>query len=153
MEVTSRISNCETADGSSCKIVNGVNVWASGINLLDPIRREVTCRVTYTHHVTIYIYSLLLFIINNKHIFNANNEIHEYVTRTHDDLHVPAVKTAKFDNGTYITGIKVYNHLPQSIKTLANDVKSFKSTLKRFLCQHSFYSMNEYYQYSEDKDV
>jgi hypothetical protein len=68
-------------------------------------------------------------------------------------LHVPAVKTAKFGNGTYIIGIKVYNHLPQSIKTLANDVKSFKSTLKTFLCQHSFYSMNEYYQYREDKDV
>jgi hypothetical protein len=51
-----RRCNCDTADGSNCEIVNGVNVRASGINSLYPIRREVTCRVTYTQHVTIYIY-------------------------------------------------------------------------------------------------
>jgi hypothetical protein len=51
-----RISNCDTVDGSNCKIVNGVNVRASGINSLYAIRREVTCRVLYTQHVTIYIY-------------------------------------------------------------------------------------------------
>jgi hypothetical protein len=55
-----RTSNCDTADGSNCKIVNGVNVRASGINSLYPIRREVTCRVAYTQHVTIY-------ITNNDH--------------------------------------------------------------------------------------
>jgi hypothetical protein len=42
-----RRSNCETADGSSCKIGNGVNVRASGINSLYAIRREVTCRVIH----------------------------------------------------------------------------------------------------------
>jgi hypothetical protein len=49
-----RTSNCDTADDSNCEIVNGVNVRASGINSLYAIRREVTCRVTHTQHVTIY---------------------------------------------------------------------------------------------------
>jgi hypothetical protein len=48
-----RRSNCDTADGSNCKIVNGVNVRASGINSLYAIRCEVNCRVIYTQHVTI----------------------------------------------------------------------------------------------------
>jgi hypothetical protein len=48
-------STCETADGSNCQIVICVNVRASGINSLYLIRREVTCRVTYTQHVTIYL--------------------------------------------------------------------------------------------------
>jgi hypothetical protein len=48
-----RRSNCDTVDGSNCKTVNGVNVRASGINSLYAIRREVTCRVTYTQHVTV----------------------------------------------------------------------------------------------------
>jgi hypothetical protein len=48
-----RISNCDTADCSNCKIVNCVTVRASGINSLYPIRREVTCHVAYTQHVTI----------------------------------------------------------------------------------------------------
>jgi hypothetical protein len=50
-----RTSNCDTADCSNWKIVNGVNVRASGINSLYPIRREVTCRVIHTQHVTIYL--------------------------------------------------------------------------------------------------
>jgi hypothetical protein len=48
---------------------------------------------------------------------------------------------------------KVYNQLPQSIKILANDENSFKFALKRFLYNHSFYSMNEYFQYKEDKGL
>jgi hypothetical protein len=43
-----RISNCDNADGSNCEIVNCISVRASGINSLDPRRREVICRVTYT---------------------------------------------------------------------------------------------------------
>jgi hypothetical protein len=33
------ISNCDTVDGSNCKVVIGVNVRASGINSLYAIRR------------------------------------------------------------------------------------------------------------------
>jgi hypothetical protein len=58
---------------------------------------------------------------------------------------MPAVKLTKREKGAYITGIKVFNHLPQSIKKLVNEEKSFKSTLKGFLHHRSFYSMNEYY--------
>jgi hypothetical protein len=45
---------------------------------------------------------------------------------------------------------KVFNHLPQYIKALTNDQKCFKSTLKRILYHHSFYSMNEYHEYKEE---
>jgi len=52
-----------------------------------------------------------------------------------------------------LSGIKVFNHLPQYIKALTNDHKYFKSTLKRFLYHHSFYSMNKYYEYKEDRRI
>jgi hypothetical protein len=96
-----------------------------------------------------YIYALLLFTINNKNLFKKNNELHEYETRLHKNLYLPAMNLAKFDKGAYITGIKVFNHLSLSIKRLVKDEKGFKSTLKRFLCHHSFYSVNEYYQHTE----
>jgi hypothetical protein len=38
----------DTVDGSNCKIVNGMNVRASGINSLYPIRREVNCRALHS---------------------------------------------------------------------------------------------------------
>jgi len=78
-----------------------------------------------------YIYSLVLYTINNKHLFEANNEIHKYKTRNNNNLY----------------------HLPQYIKVSTNDHKYFKSTLKRFLYHHSFYSMNEYYEYKEDRRI
>jgi hypothetical protein len=57
----------------------------------------------------------------------------------------------KYEKGAYIAGIKDSNHLPQSIKILVDNEKSFKVSLKRFLCHHSFYSMQEYYQHMENK--
>ena len=60
---------------------------------------------------------------------------------------------SKFNNGAYISGIKAFNHLSQYIKALTNNHKHFKSTLKRFLFHHSFYSMNEYYEYKEDRKI
>jgi len=39
------------------------------------------------------------------------------------------------------------------IKSLANDMKSFKTSLKRFLYHHSFYSIAEYYEYNDDKGM
>jgi hypothetical protein len=80
-----------------------------------------------------YIYSLVLYTIKNKHLFDSNNEIHKY------NLHRPIANLSKFNNGAYISGIKVFNHLPQYIEALTNNHKHFKSTLKRFLFHHSFY--------------
>ena len=39
------------------------------------------------------------------------------------------------------------------IKVLVNDIKYFKLCLKRFLYHHSFYSIEEYFEYNEDKDI
>jgi hypothetical protein len=55
-----RRSNCDTADGSNCKIVNGVNVRASGINSLYPIQCEVNCRITHPTRDNIMIMDMLI---------------------------------------------------------------------------------------------
>jgi hypothetical protein len=63
-----RRSICDTADGSNCKIVNCVTVRASGINSLDPRRREVMCRVTYPTHdnmYTYYYYTIIILLLMN----------------------------------------------------------------------------------------
>jgi hypothetical protein len=80
-----------------------------------------------------YIYSLIRHTVNNKHLFNTNNEIHNYKTSYNNNLHLPIANSTKFNKGAYISGVKVFSHLPQYIKALANDQKCFKVTLKRFL--------------------
>jgi hypothetical protein len=37
--------------------------------------------------------------------------------------------------------------LPLSIKAHSNDAKRFKTTLKNYLIEHAFYSLDEYYQF------
>jgi hypothetical protein len=100
-----------------------------------------------------YMLSLLLFIVNNKHLFTSNNEIHKHRTRNNNNLHLPTVNIAKFHKGPYISGLKAFNHLPHRIKILANDMKSFKTALKRFLCSHPLYSIEEYYEYNDDENM
>jgi hypothetical protein len=68
-----------------------------------------------------YIYSLILYTVNNKHLFDTNNEISKYETRNNNNLHLPIVDSSKFNKEAYISGIKVFKHLPQSIKALTND--------------------------------
>jgi len=98
-----------------------------------------------------YIFSLILFTVKNKPLFTPNNKIHKYKTRNNTKLHLPTVNITKYYKGPYILCLKAFNHLPQHIKNLANDMKSFKTSLTRFLYHHSFYSIEEYYEYEDDK--
>jgi hypothetical protein len=94
-----------------------------------------------------YIYSLVLYTINNKHLFDTNNKIHKYKTKSNNNLYLPVANLSKFSKGAYISGKKVFSHLPQYIKDLTDNQTNFKSTLKRFLYHHYFYSINECYKY------
>ena len=100
-----------------------------------------------------YIFSLIIFTVDNKHLFTPNNEIHRYSTRNNSNLHLPTINLSKFYKGPYISGTKAFNHLPRYLKLLVSDVKCFKISLKRFLYHHSFYSVKEYYEHNEDKDM
>jgi len=44
-------------------------------------------------------------------------------------------------------GIRIFNNLPPHIKDLSSKVRKFEIYLKQFLHIHSFYSMEEYFQY------
>jgi hypothetical protein len=49
--------------------------------------------------------------------------------------------------GVLYSGSEIYNRLPLSIKAHSNDAKRFKTTLKNYLIDHAFYSLDEYYQF------
>jgi hypothetical protein len=107
------------------------------IRIIMNTRPRDSCREIFKNMeiMTLYsqhIYSLILYAVNNKHLFNTNNEIHTYRTRYNNNLHLPIVNLSKFTKGPYISGVKAFSHLPQYTKILANDQKHSKSTLKRF---------------------
>jgi len=50
-------------------------------------------------------------------------------------------------------GIKVFNHLPTSIKKTSHDIHQFRSDLKSLLNINSFYLLEEYFAWNSNKDL
>jgi hypothetical protein len=99
-----------------------------------------------------YIFSLFLFVAKNRDLYESNSEIHNVNTRYSSDLHTPMANLATFQKGPYYFGIKLFNHLPTSIKKSSHDINKFRSTLKNFLLINSFYSLEEYFAWNPNKD-
>ena len=95
-----------------------------------------------------YIFSLLLFVVKNKDLYTTNQEIRNITTRSNINLHPPAYNLTVFQKGAYYSAIKLFNHLPLKMKSVANEIKLFKPALERFLNLHSFYTVEEYFEYS-----
>jgi len=58
--------------------------------------------------------------------------------------HIPTL----VQKGVLYSGSKIYNYLPLNIKMLSKDAKQFKSKLRSYLIEHTFYSLDEYYQFT-----
>ena len=92
-----------------------------------------------------YILSLLFFIVDNGDYFKVNSEIHNISTRNKLKICLPVPNLSVYQNGTYYSGIKMFNSLPSQIKDLSHNRNQFKCALKNFLYFHSFYTLNEYF--------
>jgi len=66
---------------------------------------------------------LLLFIAKNRDLFESNSEIHNIDTRFSSDLHTPTANLTTFQTGPFYIGIKVFYHIPTSIKTTSHDIR------------------------------
>jgi hypothetical protein len=95
------------------------------------------------------IHSLLMFVVKNGNLFLDNGELYTIKTRNSYNLHPPLSHLTKYQKGVYYAGIRIFNHLPTSVKSIANETKVFKKTLKRFLLDNSFYSMDEFFNLKE----
>jgi hypothetical protein len=96
-----------------------------------------------------YIYSLLMFVVNNRNLFFFNAYLYSVKTRNSYNLHPPLSHLTKYRKGVHYTGIRVFNLLPPFITNIANETKMFKKTFKRFLMDNPFYSMDEFFYFKE----
>ena len=107
--------------GGSSSYANKVFILQKKIiRIISNTKPRDSCREAFKSMeiLTLYsqnIYSLVLYTINNKHLFDTNKEFHKYKTRNNTNLHFPIANLSKFNKGAYISGIKVFNHLPQYI--------------------------------------
>jgi len=98
-----------------------------------------------------HIFSLHVFVIKNRGLFQSNSEIHNLNTRFYHNMHLPSTNLTSVQKGVLYFGSKIYNHLPSNIKALANDTKLFKSTFQSYLMNiHFIVWMNFINQHPND---
>ena len=121
------------------------------VRVLTDTRARESCRDVFKKMEILplyskYLFSLIVFTVENKHLFTLNKDIHTHNTRYNFNIHLSTVNLSKYHKGTLVSGGKAFNHLPPYIKNLVDDLKVFKLALKKFLYHHSFYSTEEYYE-------
>jgi hypothetical protein len=92
-----------------------------------------------------YIFSLLLCVVNNKHLFTKDLEVHNHETRSANNFRLPNTNWIKYQKGAHYAGFKIFNLLPTYIKCVGNKIQVLNSALKKFLLSNSFYSIEEYF--------
>lgn len=89
------------------------------------------------------IFECSVYVKKNPGLFVINSEVHQYGTRQANMLHVTQVRTSLAQNSPEMKCVKIYNKLPGEVKNI-QDLTKFKSTLKSFLEDMAYYSVNEF---------
>lgn len=84
------------------------------------------------------------FVVNNPLQFERNSEVHGYNTRRKNDIHYSSLKLTLAQRGVNNAATKIFDHLPNDIKCLTDSKVKFESSLKKFLLDNSFYSIEEF---------
>ena len=87
-----------------------------------------------------YMLLLMNFIISNKEIFETNSSVHNINTRNKYHLHRLNAKLPCFQKGIFSAGTKIF----KSMKILKHEKVKFKASLRKYLCTHSSYSVDEF---------
>jgi hypothetical protein len=66
-------------------------------------------------------------------------------TRQKNNLYLPQANLTIHQKRAYYLGIKVFNNSPLESKNVADNQKKFKTSLKKFLCTYSLYTLEEYF--------
>jgi hypothetical protein len=90
----------------------------------------------------LYIYVLMLFVVKNPKIYQTNISVHGRNSRQQDKLHVPSVRSSTIQRGVYYSSVKIFNHLPQNISKLHNNIHIFKTMFRNYLVKNAFYSID-----------
>ena len=113
------------------------------------IKKRGSCRTVFKEKgiltfYNIYILKCCLYVRANLHLFSNNSSNHNYLTRNGEKLLLPQHRTTAYQRSAYYNCVKVYNNLPNEIRA-SSCLGKFKSSLKRYLRSHCYYTLTEFF--------
>lgn len=93
----------------------------------------------------IYILEICKFVRNYPEYYAKRDNLNRKYEqrRNKNNLILPLSRMKLYSSSVYISSVKVYNKLPETLKS-NNNTKNFIYKLKKLLLQKSYYSINEY---------
>lgn len=93
----------------------------------------------------LYIYEVCVFVFCNKTKFMTNSQVHNFNTRRGNDLRIPYCRNNILFRSPIVNGQRLFNRLPSALKS-SNSLAIFKKSVKNFLLEGMFYSVEEFLQ-------
>lgn len=119
------------------------------VRIIAGVRSRESCRPLFNKLKILplacqYIYVLVNFLLCNRENFEINSTVHSINTRQKNDFHKPSSNLSIYQKGVRFAGIKLFNSLPTDLKIQSENIKLFRTNLKKYLITHTFYSVDEF---------
>jgi hypothetical protein len=137
--------------GNSTNVQRVLRVQKKVIRIMSGVGMTASCRGLFRKLNILpvasqYIFSLMLFVVANQNNFHTNLTVHGRNTRNRNQFHLPSSSTSCFKKGVFYSGIRIFNSLPDNIRSLRYDRVQFRKELRKYLMTHSFYSLTEFFE-------
>jgi len=96
-----------------------------------------------------YIFSLMMFTVNNLDNFWTNSLVHRMYTRAKHQLHRHSMKFSCTQKDLFYSRCKKFNSLPLYILKLKQKKPKFKVAFRQYCIAHTFYSLNVFLSTSQ----
>lgn len=138
----------------------GISFWGNSVNIQDLfivqkrcIRRifnlqyNQTCKPVFIDNgiltlPSLYVLECVTFVKTNLSMFENEKRQHSYETRHKQNLRSVKPNFSYIKRNMYHSALEIYNHVPNVIRQLP--VFKLKQTLRVYLCENAFYSINEF---------
>jgi hypothetical protein len=102
------------------------------IRIMAGVNKKVSCRELFKKFNILplaseFLLSLLFFLLWTTWKSSKQTDVHSTNTRHKHDLHQPSTNLTGYQKGAYYAGIKIFNSLPDRIKSLNHDMKVYAS--------------------------
>jgi hypothetical protein len=118
------------------------------IRIIEKLKYRQSCRNSFRQlniltFPCIYIYYTIQLVKTQQSHFTSLSSTHKYNTRNDQTLLYPNHRTTSYEKTFYYNAVKLYNRLPEYIKS-CNDVKHFKKLSRKFLNDKCYYSIDDF---------